>query len=177
MKMGSNQLLTDAYERVPETIARVVDGLTPEDLKWQPREDANSIAWLIWHLTRQQDYQVSALMAAEQLWLKDAWCSRFNRAAEAKDMGFGHTPEQVAAFECPDTTTLLDYQRAVTDRSKEFIKTLSEADMMRELDEHYFTPTPTVGVRLVSILADSLEHVGQVAYIRGLRQGKGWQRF
>ena len=175
--MGSFKMLADAYERVPETIARVVDGLTVEDLLWQPREDANSIAWLIWHLTRQQDYQVASLMGAEQLWLKDGWHARFNRPAEAKDIGFGHNPEQLAAFQCPDTATLLDYQRAVTDRSKEYFQTLSEADWDRELAESHFTPPPTVGVRLVSILADSLQHAGQAAYVRGLRQGKGWQRF
>ncbi len=175
--MGTYEMLADAYERVPETIARVVDGLTAEDLKWQPREDANSIAWLIWHLTRQQDYQVASLMGAEQLWLKDGWHRRFNRPAEAKDIGFGQNPEQLAAFECPDAATLLGYQRAVTDRSKEYFKTLTDADWDRELDEHYFTPTPTVGVRLVSILVDSLQHAGQAAYVRGVRQGKGWQRY
>jgi hypothetical protein len=169
--------MADAYERVPEAITRITDGLTREDLTWQPRPDANSIAWLIWHLTRQQDYQVSALMGEEQLWLRDGWHARFNRPREATDIGFGNTPEQVAAFDCPDTATLVAYQRAVTDRSKALFATLSEVDLDRELTESRFTPIPTVGVRLVSILGDSLEHVGQAAYVRGLRQGKGWQRF
>ena len=92
-------------------------------------------------------------------------------------MGFGHTTEDVAAFKSPGNDVFLAYHNAVMDRSKTYLRTLSKSDLERELDEPWFQPLPTVGVRLVSILEDSLLHAGQAAYIRGLRQGKGWQQY
>jgi len=170
-------LLADGYRRVLDNMERVLTGLTNDDLRWQPRHDCNTIGWLAWHLTRQQDAQISSLVGEEQLWIKDGWHSKFNRASDPKDTGFGHTPEQVSAFESPNIQTLLDYQRAVLERSINYFRTLSKTDLDRELDEPWFQPLPTIGVRLVSILGDSLLHAGQAAYVRGLKQGKGWQKY
>jgi len=170
-------LLADSYGRVLEFLENVLNGLTEDDLNWQPRYDCNSIGWLAWHLTRQQDAQISALMGEEQLWIKDGWYSKFNRPANPKDIGFGQTPEQVAAFKSPDAQTLLDYHHALLERSKRYFFTLTKSDLDRELDEPWFQPLPTIGVRLVSIMNDAVLHAGQAAYVRGLRQGKGWQKY
>jgi hypothetical protein len=170
--MEWQDLLADGYSRVPEFMENVLSGLNQDDLNWQPREDCNSIGWLCWHLTRQQDAQIADLMGEEQLWIKDGWHAKFNREPDAGDSGFGHTPEQVADFKSPPARTLLDYQRAVTERSKRYFRTLSNTDLDRKLDEPWFQPPPTVGVRLVSIMDDSMLHAGQAAYVRGLRQGK-----
>lgn len=116
-------------------------------------------------------------MGEEQLWIKDEWYATFNRQPEPNDIGFGHGPEQVSAFKSPEAKILLDYNRAVVERSKQYISSLSENDLDREINEPWFQPLPTVGVRLVSILDDSVLHAGQVAYVRGLRQGKGWQKY
>ena len=175
--MEWNDLLSDGYGRVPEVLERVLKGLAQDDLDWQPRPDCNSIGWLAWHLTRQQDAQISALMGKEQLWVKDGWNAKFNRSPDAGDIGFGHIPEQVAAFKSPDIETLLSYQRAVLERSKQYFLTLSKTDLDKELDEPWFQPLPTVGVRLISIMDDAMIHAGQAAYLRGLRQGKGWQGY
>ncbi len=175
--MEWHDLLSDGYGRVQEFLESVLGGLTQGDLKWQPRHDCNSIGWLTWHLTRQQDAQIASLMGEEQLWTKDGWHSKFCRASDPEDTGFGHTPEQVSAFEPPDVQTLLDYHRAVVERSRHYFTTLSKTDLDRELDEPWFQPLPTLGVRLVSILDDSLLHAGQAAYMRGLRQGRGWQKY
>ena len=175
--MEWHDLLSDGYGRVLDFIENVLRGLTEDDLNWQPRHDCNSIGWLAWHLTRQQDAQIASLRGEEQLWIKDGWHSKFQRPPDPEDSGFGHTPVQVSAFKSPDVQTLLDYHRAVLERSKLYFPTLSKADLDRELDEPWFQPLPTVGVRLVSILEDSLLHAGQAAYVRGLCQGKGWQKY
>ena len=175
--MKWRDLLTDGYGRVPEFLKNVLKGLTRDDLNWQPRPDCNSIGWLIWHLTRQQDAQIASLMGEEQLWAREQWHAMFNRQPAPDDIGFGHSPEQVSAFKSPEAEILLDYNRAVTERSRQYISSLSEADLGRELDEPWYQPLPTVGVRLISILDDSLIHAGQAAYVRGLCQGKGWQKY
>lgn len=170
-------LLNDGYGRVLGFLEHVLEGLTQDDLNWQPSQGCNSIGWLAWHLTRQQDAQISSLMGEEQLWIIDKWYVKFNRPQDSDDSGFGHTPEQVSAFKPPDTETLLGYHRSVLERSKRYFHTLSKTDLDRGLNEPMFQPLPTVGVRLVSIMDDSLLHAGQAAYVRGLRQGKGWQKY
>jgi hypothetical protein len=175
--MNWHGLLSDGFDRLPEFLGRVLDSLTVEDLGWQPRSDSNSIGWLVWHLTRQQDAQIAALMGEEQLWIKDGWHDKFDRPADPKDIGFGHTPEQVAAFNPPSVEILLEYLRDTVDRSKQYLHSLSEEDLDRELDEPKYQPLPTVGVRVISILDDSILHAGQAAYVRGLLKGKGWQKY
>ena len=175
--MEWHDLMVDAYGRIIEIMERVLDGLSEEDLNWQPRPDSNSIGWLAWHLTRVQDDHIASLMGEEQLWVKDGWHARFDRPADVKDIGFGHTPEDLAAFKSPGADTLLGYHRAVLARSQAFFPTLSQGDLDKELNEPWFQPLPTVGVRIISLLGDNLEHAGQMGYVRGLRQGKGWQPF
>ena len=116
-------------------------------------------------------------MGEEQLWVTDKWYSRFNRPDDSEDVGFWHTPEQVSSFKSPDTKILLDYYQAVLERSRRYFLTLSKTDLDRELKESRFKPPPTVGVRLVSIMDDAILHAGQAAYVRGLRHGKGWQKY
>ena len=169
-------ILTDAYNRVPEYLGRILDGLSRDDLKWQPTADTNPIGWLAWHGMRGEDAQVAELAGSEQIYLKDGWAQKFNRPADGGDTGFGDTPEQVAAFEPPDASVILGYAEATTKRSIEYMKTLTAKDLDRELGGPW-TPPPTVGVRLVSIVEDAIIHAGQAAYVRGLRQGKGWQPY
>jgi hypothetical protein len=70
--------------------------------------------------------------------------------------------------------TLLDYHESVLERSKNHVAGLTPEALDRELNEPQWQPLPTVGVRLVSVLSDNLQHAGQAAYLRGLIQGKGW---
>jgi hypothetical protein len=167
-------LMSDGYGRVLEILEETLRGLTPDDLNEQPRRDCNSMGWLVWHLTRVQDDHISDLMGEEQLWTRDGWYAEFNRRPDPKDVGFGHTSDEVTAFRSPDVQTLLEYHRVVLDRSRRYFGNLSKENLDRELNEPWFQPLPTVGVRLVSVLSDCLQHAGQVAYLRGLLKGKGW---
>jgi hypothetical protein len=169
--------MLDGFGRIQDSLKETLDGLAPGPLDKQPRADSNSIGWLAWHLIRGMDAQVADLMGEEQLWIKDGWYARFKRKKDAEDTGYGDTPEQVAAFRSPDTQVILDYSQACIERTQVYLKTLTPAHLNRKLDESWYTPVPTVGVRLVSILADCLEHTGQAGYVRGLLQGKGWMKY
>ena len=175
--MEWKDLMVDCYDSTLEAVERAIDGLTQEDLNWQPRPDCNSIGWTIWHLTRALDGVMSSLMGEEELWTKNGWCSRFNRAPDATDTGSGHGPEQLAAFKCPDIDTLLGYHRAALERAKSCLAALSSSDLSRQIDDSWSQLFPSVGSRLVLGLDELLQHAGQVGYIRGLLHGKGWQEF
>jgi hypothetical protein len=175
--MDWKDLMEDGFNRIPWYVEQIMTGLNQENITWQPKPDSNSIGWLVWHLTRQQDAQVASLMGEEQLWLKDGWHQKFDRPADPHDIGFGDTPEDVAAFKPPEFEVMLEYLKTTVQRTIKYFRRLTEKDLDRELDEPHFQPLPKVGVRLISILDDCAIHAGQAAYIRGLRQGKGWQKY
>ncbi len=170
--MKWQQLMTDGYERVRQVLEETLKGLAEDDLNQRPHPDCNSIGWLTWHLTRVQDDHIADLMGEEQLWSRDGWHTKFNRPPNPKDIGWGHSSADVAAFKSPDVKTLLAYHHAVLERTKRYLSTLSAADLDRELNEPWFQPLPTVGVRLISIISDNLQHAGQIGYLRGLLKGK-----
>ena len=170
--MDAKDVLCDALERIRSLTHRTLDGLTLDELHRQPSPETNSIAWLIWHLTRVQDTSLSGIMGIEQDWVTQGWHGRFDLPPDPKLDGFGDTPEQVAAFRAPSLQVLLDYHDHITARSKTYVGGLAPEDFDRELNEPRWQPLPTVGVRLVSVISDNLQHAGQAAYLRGLFQGK-----
>jgi hypothetical protein len=165
--MRSRDLLLYAYEQVQENLRPAVGGLTPEQLVWRPGPKANHIAWLAWHLARIQDSQVSEVAGHEQVWTAEGWYDRFGLPFDPSATGYGFTPEEVAAVRVSSADLLLDYAAAVQARTAEFLRGLSDDDLDRVVDRRWDPPV-TLGVRLVSVLADDLQHLGQAAYVRGL---------
>ncbi|MFI7428818.1 DinB family protein [Micromonospora sp. NPDC049836] len=165
--MDASDLLTEAYGRLPDLVAAAVEGLSPEQLRQAPGAGSNPVGWLVWHLTRIQDNHLSDLHGDEQVWLGGDRASRFGLSADPDDTGFGHGPAQIAAVRPENGQVLIDYHRAVVDRTLAYLRGLSAADLDRVVDETWDPPV-TLGVRLVSVLDDDLQHVGQAAYVRGL---------
>jgi len=167
------ELVVDGYDRLPELMEEALAGLRIGDLDRQPHPDCNSLGWTAWHLTRVQDSQIADLMGEAHLWTRDGWHRKFDRPPDPDDSGYGHTLEQVRAFRSPSAKVQLDYLRATVDRTKRYLASLAPSDLDRELDETWQQPRPTVGVRIVSILADCHQHAGEASYIRGLLKAKG----
>jgi uncharacterized damage-inducible protein DinB len=163
----ANEVLLDLFGRLPDLVRSAVDGLSPDDLARAPGPGANTVGWLVWHLTRVQDDHVAEVAGRPQVWQEDDWAKRFGLPAGATDTGYGHSAEQVAALRPESAEALVAYYDAVAERTTDFLSTLSDADLDRVVDEHWDPPV-TLGVRLVSVADDDLEHVGQAAYARGL---------
>jgi hypothetical protein len=160
-------LLLETYGRVPPLARGAVDGLAVEQLLQRPTPDANPIAWLIWHLTRVQDGHVSELLELDQLWVTDDWAPRFGLAPDPANSGYGHTSADVAAVRPERPEVLLEYLEAADGRTRSLLERLTPDDLERVVDRAWDPPV-TLGVRLVSIADDCLQHVGQAAYVRGL---------
>lgn len=175
--MESPALIADALERVNRTMHRTLEGVPAEMLCRQPSPDTNSMAWLAWHLTRVHDDHVATLAGLPQLWTSAGWHRRFGMAANDAETGMGHSPEQVGALKVDSADVLLAYADATLERSKTFLAALTSDDLDRVLDEPQYDPLPTVGVRLVSVISDNTQHVGQIGFLRGLLEGYGWQQF
>ena len=160
-------LLLELYGRVPPLAREVVEGVEVSQLTQAPGPGANTIAWLVWHLTRIQDHHVSEILDADQLWVSGDWAARFGLDPDPSDTGYGHNAEQVAGVRPADGDVLLEYLDAVDARTRGMLAELTPADLERVVDRRWDPPV-TLGVRLVSIADDCLQHVGQAAYVRGL---------
>ena len=172
--MDWREILIAEFERITRTLEMTLDGLTIEDLNWQPKPDSNSIGWLTWHLTRWQDFQAASFLDKEQFWIKDGWYDKFGRTADPMDSGMGHKPDDLAKFRSPDAATQLDYHRAVLVQIRELFNSLSSSDLDKVVEGTPFQPPPTVGMSIIGLMSDGMQHAGQAAYVRGLRQGMGW---
>jgi hypothetical protein len=172
--MKQSEVLTDSFSRIKRILDMALADLTPEDLTQRPGPESNPIGWLTWHLTRGQDRQIADLAGWEQVWVKGNWHEKLGLPPDPNDMGTGHTAEQVASVRPPSAQLLLDYHDATFEQTKAYLEPLRGDDLDRVLDETRFDPPPTAGIRIISIIADNLSHAGQVAYVKGLLQGKRW---
>jgi uncharacterized damage-inducible protein DinB len=165
--MTSADLLMDAFGRIRELVHEVVADLTPEQLAFRVDGDANSIAWLVWHLTRIQDDHIAGVAETEQVWTSGGWVERFGLPFPREAHGYGHSPADVAAVQVESGELLTRYYDAVHERTIRFVRGLTDANLSRVVDDHWDPPV-TLGVRLVSIVSDDLQHAGQAAFIRGV---------
>jgi uncharacterized damage-inducible protein DinB len=168
--MTLGELLVDAFNRIREGAVEAVDGLSAEQLAQRPSRNANSIAWLIWHLTRVQDDHVADVAGLEQVWTAQGWHDRLGLPFEPADTGYGHSSEQVAQVAGVSAEQLMGYLDAVLQQTVGYVGSLSPDDLDRVVDRRWDPPV-TLGVRLVSVVNDDQQHVGQAAFVRGLLTG------
>jgi hypothetical protein len=167
--MTSSELLVDGFGRIRETVADVLDGLTEEQLAYRIDGHANPVSWLVWHLTRVQDDHVAAAFGTTQVWSSGGWARRFRLPPGMMDHGYAHTSEQVASVggATASALLLLEYHEATYAQTVKLVSEISDADLDRVVDKRW-TPPVTLGVRLVSVLDDDMQHAGQAAYVRGI---------
>lgn len=162
-----SSLLLELYNRIPPLARHAVDGVDLDRLTERPSADSNTIAWLVWHLARVQDHHVAELLDTDQFWVSGDWAARFGLDPDPANTGYGHSAHEVATVRPERPEVLLEYLDAVTARTSTMLKGLVPADLDRIVDRGWDPPV-TMGVRLVSIADDSVQHAGQAAYVRGL---------
>jgi hypothetical protein len=165
--MHTSEVLADAYGRIRKVVHQAAEGLDGEGLAFRPEAAANPIGWLVWHLTRIQDDHVSEIAGWEQAWTSEGWAGKFGMPADPSDTGYGHSSEQVAGIRPQGPEVLLGYHDAVSDRTLEYLATIDADELDRIIDRSYDPPV-SIGVRLVSVISDNLQHAGQARYVRGI---------
>ncbi len=160
-------LLTDAFGRVVDGARRVLRGATAEQLAYRPDPEANTVAWLVWHLARVQDDHVADVAGTDQRWTAGGWAQKFALPFDPADTGYGHTSAQVGALSAVGKDLLAGYHEATWAQTVRLLGAVTPADLDRVVDTRW-TPPVTLGVRLVSVVADDLQHVGQAAFARGM---------
>jgi uncharacterized damage-inducible protein DinB len=161
---AAKTLLTDSFERVRGLVAEQTEDLTLELSTFRPGPQANSIGWLLWHLTRVQDDHVAGAAGVEQVW--PTWRERFGLPFDAWAVGYGQSPDEAARVHV-DAALIAGYHADVHAMTSRYVDSLTSSELSRVVDERWDPPV-TASVRLVSVIGDCLQHLGQAAYVRGL---------
>jgi uncharacterized damage-inducible protein DinB len=163
--MESSDLLVEAYSHITRIVHQAADDLSQDQLAYRPEEGANSIAWLVWHLTRIQDSHLKNVVQLEEAWLTEQWDERFGMAGST-GIGFGDGPEEVASMR-PPRAILLGYHDRVVGRVLDYLPTVDADELDRIVDTNY-DPHVKAGIRLMSVVQDNTQHAGQARYLRGM---------
>jgi uncharacterized damage-inducible protein DinB len=164
--MTSADLLVDAFGRIRESVHDAVDSLSLKDLAFRVDSEANSIAWLVWHLSRIMDDHIAELAGTEQVWTAHGWMDRFGLPFGPRATGYGHGGDDVAAVQV-EGELLAGYHDEACEQAIRYVKQITDDDLPRVVDDSWDPPV-TLGVRLVSVISDGLQHAGQAAFIRGI---------
>jgi hypothetical protein len=165
--MELHEVLIDLFDRIAEEVQEAVDGLDVDALVTPPEPGANPIGWLIWHLTRVQDDHISEILEQDQEWMEGKWAMRFGVSADPQNTGYGHSWKEVMSIRPESAGVLVSYYSAVAARTRQLLESTKPEDLDRIIDERWDPPV-TVGVRLVSVADDNIQHAGQAVYVRGI---------
>lgn len=165
--MDVSEVYLELYGRIPYVAGLAADGLSPEQLTQLPTPGTNPIGWLLWHLARVQDHHVAEILETDQIWQQGDWAARFGLTPEPRNIGYGHKPDDVATVRPESAQLCLDYLAAVQSRTVEQVLTGLTPDQLARIVDYRWDPPVTLGVRLVSVADDSLQHAGQARYLRG----------
>ncbi len=166
--MTLSEFIVDALDKENGFLLDAVEGLGPDELAWQPAADANSIGWILWHMVRVEDMWIQFFAQFQtELWETGGWHEKFG--LPTRDNGFGHTAEQVNNFPGVDLAEFLRYRAAVRQATLAYLDTLTTEDMETVPRER--RPEMSLGAMFRQIIGEMYQHVGHIAYLRGL-QGK-----
>ena len=168
--MSSVEVLAEAFGRLPDLVHSAVAGLDADQLTSRPGGSGNSVAWLIWHLTRVEDSHLAEAFGHEEVWLANGYADRWGLSLDRDDTGYGHSSEQVDQVTVGSAQQLLEYFDAVHAVTSSLIAGLGDEDLQRVVDKNWDPPV-TLLIRLVSVIDDAVQHAGQAAYARGIIQG------
>jgi hypothetical protein len=164
---------------------RTFAGLSDEQMRVRPREDLNSLAWLVWHIARAEDVMVNAVLAGRPQIFDDEWARRLG--VSRPDFGIGMSSPEVSELTRQiDLAALREYRDAVGRRTREVVTGFKPNDWQGQVtaaDVERAAATGAFGARtemlvkgfpgrprtaMLSIIAiiHSANHLGEAATVR-----------
>ena len=166
--MEAKELILKSLEQSQRFLTNALDGLTQEEAAWSPSPECNSIAFILWHMTRVEDFFVNRIIQREtELYEAEGW--REKLGTPAKDSGYEYTVEQLQAWPAPKLETLQGYAISVREKTLAFLKAMPP-EKLSEVPRPDRSPD-SIGDTLGRISTEIALHVGQICYLRGMQRG------
>ncbi|MDO8636430.1 MAG: DinB family protein [Dehalococcoidia bacterium] len=167
--MELKDFIQSGLDRVKQATMKAVDGLNPDELKFRPGAETNSIGLIFFHQARSEDMFVqSRIQGKPEVWESENWYRKLNMTVS--DSGGHLTVEQIAAFRVPELKDLVAYAGAVRTRTIEYLKSMTAAQFDRVINMPRRGDVSIAAVFSI-IMVHSAEHAGDISYLRGLQRG------
>jgi hypothetical protein len=112
---------------------RTFGGLSDDQMRMRPREDLNSLAWLMWHIARAEDIMANVIVSGRNQVFDDGWAPRLK--ISRPDFGIGMSKAEVAELSAAvDLAALRDYRDAVGRRTREIVGAYGAKDWEGEVE-------------------------------------------
>ncbi|MBT7856454.1 MAG: DinB family protein [Nitrospinaceae bacterium] len=175
--MEATELIEKLLDMNEGAIEMALDGLPDEQFNEAPTTETNHIGWILWHKTRVEDAVIAHVSGGSQVWTDGGWGEKFGVDPAPNNIGLGHSLETVHAIK-PSKAGLSEYAKAVREKTKAALKTISPEELDKEIPDFIPNQTIRAGVLLGrALLIDNVMHSGQVMYLRGYYTGFGWLPF
>ena len=166
--MDVKEMFTYSLKESWTFLSEALEGLSQEEVNWAPAPHCNSIAFILWHVTRVEDVLIHPISQriAGVYWTQ-GWQERLG--IPATEIGYQYTEEQLQAWSAPKFEDLQEYAQAVHERTLAFVETLTPEKLLEVPRPDY--PNQTIGVILAHLATEIAQHVGQISYLRGVQRG------
>jgi len=169
--MKTTDFIVNMLDQMQNALTTAVTDLNHKELTWRPGAESNSIGFILWHQVRCEDAFIQSMIQQKpQVWISEKWHERLNLSENPQDIGYGYTAEQVTAFTAPDLKDLLEYAEATRARTVEYLQAIATDKLEQVIQTHFFGKV-TIGQILAIMLCEITQHIGQIAYLRGLQRG------
>ncbi len=169
------------FEDYNVPVNATIESMTSEEMGWKPYPEANSIAFIYWHVARVEDGRINAFAKREaSLWLRQSWGDKLGLFDQGS--GFGYSPEQVANFPNLPKNLLQAYFASFRKETLEFLEGLQEGEFDMASGRVSFPEEPGTVSRFREfslarmyrqLIGREDQQLGQISYVRGLQRGLG----
>ena len=167
--MDFKDIIRMGLEEYMDELRKALDGLTSEERRFQPTPDSHHIDFAVWHMARVEDLWVQGFaQGTQQIWQKDGWSEKFG--IPERDSGFGYTLEQLTNLPQFDIDDIMAYYDSVRKETLRHLDGLTAEELARCPNEER-RPGYSIGKMYSHIIVEESQHVGQIAYIRGIQRG------
>ena len=161
----------------------MLNGLTDEQMRVRPREDLNSIAWLVWHIARAEDIFLNPVLAGRDQVFDDAWMKRLG--VESEGLRDRHEERRGQRSQRSiNLDALREYRDAVGKRTRELVGGFQPQDWEGQIQQsaveraagegafappvvQAFTGRPRMAVLSGLALFHPAGHFGEATTVRG----------
>lgn len=166
--MDAKELILMSLEQSQGYLTKALDGLTQEEAAWSPEAECNSIAFILWHVIRVEDFFMNrVIQRASELYEAEGWQEKLG--TPAKETGYQYATEQLRAWPVPKLEVLRGYANSVREKTLAFLESISP-ERLSEVPRPDRSPD-SIGASLSRMSTEIALHVGQIAYLRGVQRG------
>ncbi len=167
--MDFKQIIRMGLEEYTDEIRKALDGLTPEERRFQPTPESHHIDFAFWHIIRVEDEWLQGFArGVPTVWVRDGWPDRF--ATAGRGSGWGYDAEQIAALPAFDMDEMMSHFDAVRRETLDYLDSITEKDL-DIFPQPERRPEYNVGRMFSHLLVEESQHAGQIAYLRGMQRG------